>query len=46
MPYSLSLEQVSGPLDSREEHFVLGDDGARAGGTLLSELKPLPHRKG
>lgn len=45
MPYSLSLEQVSGPLDSRE-HCVLGDDGARAGGTLLSELKPLPHRKG
>lgn len=30
MPYSLGLEQVSGPLDLRE-HFVLGDGGARAG---------------
>ena len=31
MPYSLGLEQVSGPLDPREEHFVLEDDGVRAG---------------
>lgn len=31
MPYSLGLEQVSGPLGSKKEHFVFEDGGARAG---------------
>lgn len=42
MPYSLGLEQVSGPLGSQREHFV-GMKGPEQGRILPCELKLLPH---
>lgn len=46
MPYSVGLEQVSGPPGSRRERLLVGMMGPEQGDTLLCELKPLPHSAG
>lgn len=45
VPYSLGLEQVSGPLGSQREHFV-GMMGPEQDRILPCELNLLPHNKG